>query len=91
MINSLLAVTGTFANVVKIISLILLAICAITLIVVVLMQNISGNGTNAISGMSESYYAQNKGRSKDNILKILTIVSSSVIAVLSIVLIILIK
>lgn len=91
MINNLLAVTGTVANVFKIIMLALIAVCAVVLIVVVLMQNISGNGTNAISGMSESYYAQNKGRSKENILKVLTIVSSSIIAVLSIVLIILIK
>lgn len=91
MINNLLAVSGTFANVVKIICLVLIALSAVTLIVVVLMQNISGNGSNAITGMSESYYAQNKGRSKESVLKILTIVSSCIIAVLSIVLIILIK
>lgn len=91
MLGNLLAVTGTVANVFKIIALVLIMVCAITLIVVVLMQNISGNGTNAISGVSESYYAQNKGRSRESILKILTIVSSSVIAVLAIVLIILIK
>ena len=91
MIGNLLAVTGTAVNVIKIIALILLLICALTLIIVVLMQNISGNGSNAITGMSESYYAQNKGRNKESILKILTIVSSSIIAVLSIVLIILIK
>lgn len=52
--------------------------CAIVIIVTVLMQsNNSNDGMDVISGSQESYYAQNKGSSRDGKLKIITIVMAS--------------
>ena len=59
----------------------IIALCAIVLIVTVLLQsNSSADGTSALSGSQESYYAQNKGSTRDGKLKIITIVMASVIA-----------
>lgn len=55
---------------------------AITVTVAVLFQNdSSGGGTNAISGIQESYYSSNKGASKEGRLKKITIICSIIIAV----------
>ena len=48
----------------------IIALSAIALIISVLMQeNSSSGGTNAVTGVQESYYSQNKGKTKDGILK----------------------
>lgn len=58
----------------------IIAVCSISLIVTTLMQsNSEGNGIEAISGQ-ESYYASNKGKTRNGRLKIWTIVTASVIA-----------
>lgn len=60
----------------------IIALCAIVLIVTVLLQSNSSNDAgNVITGTQESYYAQNKGSTRDGKLKIITIVMASVIAV----------
>ena len=57
-------------------------VCALTIIVTVLMQsNNNSEDMDIISGSQESYYAQNKGSSRDGKLKIITIVMSSIAAV----------
>ena len=72
--------------IIRAIILILLAISALIVIATVLMQsNSSSGGTNALSGVQESYYAQNKGTSREGRLKRVTIIASSVIAVSSII------
>ena len=82
----------TFFTVLKIVCFVLIAISAVVLIIAVMMQaQAEGSGRNVISGVSESYYSQNRGRTRESKLKIITIVCSSVIAVLSICLILLIK
>lgn len=82
---------ATFLTVLKIVCFVLIAISAIVLIVVVMMQaQAEGSGRNVINGVSESYYSQNRGRTKESKLKIITIICSSAIAVLSICLILLI-
>lgn len=59
----------------------IIALCAITLIVTILLQSNSSNDQgNVITGTQESYYAQNKGSTRDGKLKIITIVMASVIA-----------
>ncbi len=62
--------------------------CAIVIIITTLMQsNNNSEGMDSItgSGSQESYYAQNKGSSRDGKLKIVTIVMAS-IAIVSIIL-----
>ena len=59
----------------------IVVLCAIVIIVSVLLQsNSSSDAGNVITGSQESYYAQNKGSTRDGKLKILTIVMASVIA-----------
>ena len=59
----------------------LIIVCAIIVIISVLLQsNSSSDEGNVITGTQESYYAQNKGSTRDGKLKIITIVMASVIA-----------
>lgn len=51
--------------VIKTILMILFAIDCIVLTVLVLMQEGKASGLGAIAGASDSYWAQNKGRSKE--------------------------
>lgn len=60
----------------------LIAAAAITLIVVTLMQDSKEGGENVITGVQETYYSQNKGRTKEGILKKLTIAMASSIGIL---------
>jgi len=54
---------------------------SITLIVVILMQKESAGGTDILTGKQESYYAQNKGSTKEGRLKKITIAMAIIIAV----------
>lgn len=60
----------------------LIAACAIVLIVATLMQESNEGGENAITGIQESYYSQNKGQTKEGILKKITIAMAASIAIL---------
>ena len=65
--------------------LVLMAIYAIIIIVLVLCQpSNSGNGVNALSGATETYYAQNKGRTKEGRLKLATTIFGILMAVTTI-------
>ncbi len=65
--------------------LILMAIASIAIIVAVLMQPSNPDGgRNVITGTNDSYYAQNKGNTKEGRLKRLIIISAIVILVLTI-------
>ena len=68
--------------VVRYIILVLLALIAVATIVLVFMQiGQGGNSTNVVTGNADSYYSQNKGRSKQGILKKITIAMASIIAI----------
>lgn len=54
---------------------------AIVITIAILFQSDSSGGTNAISGIQESYYAHNKGASKEGRLKKITIICAIIIAV----------
>ena len=55
--------------------------CAIVMIITILLQsNSSADSGNVLIGTQESYYAQNKGATRDGKLKIITIVMASIIA-----------
>lgn len=71
---------------------VVLAISAVALIVMVLMQDAKGGGMTAITGQtSESFFGKNKGKTLQGRLQRLTQVFMGVIAVLSVVLAILSK
>jgi protein translocase SecG subunit len=72
----------TFFPILRIILVAIMFVCAIGIIVAVLIQSdAASGGTNVISGERESYYAQNRGDSRDGKLKKMTIILSCVIAV----------
>lgn len=59
----------------------IVAACAIVLIITILIQsNNSTDEGNVITGVQDSYYAKNKGSTRDGKLKIVTIVMASIIA-----------
>ena len=60
----------------------LIAAAAITLIVATLMQDTKEGGENSKTSDQESYYSQNKGQTKEGILKKITIAMASIIAIL---------
>ena len=62
----------------------LIVACAIAAIICVLMQSGNSEGVSAITGSSETFYSKNKGRSKESILKIITVVCLVAIAVCSV-------
>lgn len=77
--------TATFLTTLRSIVLILTAIAAIVIIVAVLVQPSNPDGgRNVITGTNDSYYAQNKGSTKEGRLKKLIIISSVAILVLTI-------
>ena len=75
------AVAGWISNsfpVMRMILMIIIALCAVGLIVVVLCQESESDGTTPLTG-AETYYSQNKGRSKEGMLKKATIILSIII------------
>ena len=77
--------TATLLTTIRSIVLILTAIAAIVIIVAVLVQPSNPDGgRNVITGTNDSYYAQNKGSTKEGRLKKLIIICSIAILVLTI-------
>ncbi len=63
----------------------LIAVFAVIVVYLVLTtESNSGGGANAISGVRESFYSQNKGSSKEGRKKRLMVIASGGIAVLTI-------
>ena len=63
---------------------ILFAIDCIVLTVIVLLQEGKSAGLGALSGASESYWGQNKGRSQEGILVMVTRIAAILFVVLAI-------
>ena len=79
------ASTATFLTTLRSIVLILMAIASVVIICAVLFQPSNPDGgRNVITGTNDSYYAQNKGQTKEGRLKRLVIICASVILVLTI-------
>lgn len=79
------ASTATLLTTLRSIVLIFTAIAAIAIIVAVLVQPSNPDGgKNVITGTNDSYYAQNKGSTKEGRLKKLIIICSVVILVLTV-------
>lgn len=74
-------VTNSFP-VIRQILMVLVAVAALGLLIVTLIQpNSSAGGTNVITGASESFYSKNKASSREGRFKRLTILLSCFIAV----------
>ena len=67
--------------IIRIVLFCIVVACAVLLILTTLFQNDDAADTDVITGTQESYYSQNKGGSRDAKLKLITIISSIVIAV----------
>ena len=66
--------------------IILMSVISIAIIVVVMMQESETGGVSAISGgTDEKFYGQETGRSKEQILKRVTLILGAVMLVLSVV------
>ena len=77
--------TATLLTTLRSIVLIPTAIAAIVIIIAVLIQPSNPDGgKNVITGTNDSYYAQNKGDTKEGRLKKIIIICSIVILVLTI-------
>ncbi len=84
-LNSILAVSGNYYPIYKALSIIcvvLAAICALFVVVVVLMQQGNSNGVSALGGNTDTFYGKNKSKTLEHKLKVLTVISIVVIAVL---------
>lgn len=68
--------------VIKIVIMSVLALLAIAMIVLVVMQKSNTNGAGAITGQSDTFYNRNKGATLQGKIKIATIVCASLILVL---------
>ena len=64
----------------------LMAVAALTLIILVLMQPANSSGIDALGGTSETFFGKNKGKSTEAKMKKWTWVCLAVLAVLSILL-----
>ena len=73
-------------EVLRIILTILFVIDCIALTVVVLMQEGKQKGLGAISGMADTYWGRNKGRSMEGTLKLATKIMAVLFVVLALVL-----
>lgn len=69
----------------KIALLVIMAICALFIVLVVLFQPGNSSGVSALSGSSETFLTKNKGKTTEYKMKKLTVISGIIFAVLSIV------
>ena len=82
-----MAKSGGFWNVwptLKIVALVVMAICAIFIILVVLFQPGNSNGVSALGGTSETFLTKNKNKTFEHKMKKLTVISGIIFAILCI-------
>lgn len=76
---------ATLYPILKTAFVVLMAICAIAIIVIImLMESNAEGGNNAITGSNESFYAQNKNSTREGRLKKVIKIASITIAVLTV-------
>ena len=86
MFDLMLAITQDARVVISNVLIILMTVISIAIIVVVMMQEGETGGVSAISGNnSDTFYGKNKGQSKEQILKRITLILGAVMLVLSVV------
>jgi len=87
MLDSIIsAITKEARDVITTVFIILMAVISIAIIVIVMMQEGETGGVSAISGgSSDTFYGKNKARSKEQILKRITLILGAVMLVLSVI------
>lgn len=90
MLNMLMAVQSSMiANVwhgwLKYVALVIMAACAIFVILVVMFQPGNSSGVGALGGQTETFLGKNKSKTFEHRMRKLTVISSIVFAVLCIV------
>lgn len=82
----LAAITKEARDVITNVLIILMTVISLAIIVIVLMQESNADDVTALSGGSaDSFYGKNKGRTKEVILKRLTLILGAVMLVISVV------
>ena len=86
MMEFMLGITRDAREIISNILIILMTVLSIAIIVIVMMQEGESGGVSAISGgSSDTFYGKNKGRSKEQILKRVTLILGAVMLVVSVV------
>lgn len=71
-------------NTISTVMIILMAVAALAVIVLILLQPSNSTGINALGGSSETFFGKNKGKSVEAQMKKWTIICLIILAVLSI-------
>lgn len=71
--------------VIKIILLVIMAICALFIIAVVLFQPSNSSGVGALGGTTETFFSKNKSKTNESKLKKLTVISAVVFCLFAII------
>ena len=80
------AIDPNVRSIISNVLIILMAVISVAIIVIVMMQEGETGGVSAISGgNNDTFYGKNKGRSKEQILKRITLILGAVMLVLSVV------
>ena len=85
--SMLMASTGGFWNVwpvIRIIMIVIMALCALFITFVVLFQPGNSTGVSALGGNTETVLGKNKSKTFEHKMRMLTIISSIIFAVLCI-------
>ncbi len=69
----------------KIVFLVIMAVCALFIILVVICQPGNSNGVGALGGQTETFLSKNKGKTFEHKMKKLTVISGIVFGVLCVV------
>ena len=83
----MLMASGGFWNawpIVKVIALIIMAVCALFVILVVMFQPGNSSGVSALGGTTETFLGKNKSKTFEHRMRKLTVISSVIFAVLCI-------
>jgi preprotein translocase subunit SecG len=68
---------------------IFIAVCALFVVAVILVQPSNSSGIGAINGQSETFLSKNKGKTLESKLKKLTVIASIILAVCCILMVVL--
>ncbi|MBQ3220075.1 MAG: preprotein translocase subunit SecG [Clostridia bacterium] len=86
MMNMLMANFWTiWHDYIKIIALVVMAICALFIILVVLFQPGNSSGVGALGGQTETFLGKNKSKTFEHKMKKLTVISGTIFGVLCVV------
>ncbi len=85
MLNMLMEINWNAWFIVKPILLAVMAICALFIILVVIFQPGNSSGVSALGGTTETFLGKNKSKTFEHKMRILTIISSVIFAVLCVV------